>query len=52
MINGITHELRAFALRLVRFACECSDRELSQALEDLAADLAAKAAELDRRFDR
>jgi len=52
MINGITHELRAFALRSVCLAGECSDRELSQALEDLAADLAPKAAELNRRFDR
>ncbi len=50
MINGITDELRAFPLR-VRFACEGLDRELSHVLEELAVDLAAKAAELDRWFN-
>jgi hypothetical protein len=52
MINGIANELRAFAQRLARLACECSDQELSHALEELAIDLAAKAAELNRRFER
>ena len=35
-----------------RLACECSDQKLSHALEELAVDLAAKAAELNRWFER
>jgi len=51
MINGIIDELGALAQRLARLVCECSDRELSHALEELAVDLAAEAVELNRRFD-
>jgi hypothetical protein len=52
MIDGIADELRAFAQRLARTACGCSDRKLSHALEELAIDLAARAAELDRLLER
>jgi hypothetical protein len=51
MIKGITDQLRAISQRATRLAGECSDQELSDALEELAVDLAMKAAELDRRFD-
>jgi len=36
---------------LARLVCECSEWELSHAWEELAVDLAAKAMELNRRFD-
>jgi len=52
MVKNITDELRALAQRCTRLACECSDRELAHAMEELAIDLALRAAELDRRFDR
>jgi hypothetical protein len=52
MIDGIANELRAFAQRLARLACEWSDQDLSHALAELAVDLAAKAEELNRRFER
>jgi hypothetical protein len=52
MIKNITDELRALAERSTRLACECSNTELSHALEELAVELMARAAELERRFDR
>jgi hypothetical protein len=52
MIKNITDELRVLAQRSARLACECSNLELSRALEELAIDLMAKASELERRFDR
>jgi hypothetical protein len=52
MIDGIANELRAFAQRPAGFACEWSDQDLSYALAELAVDLAAKAEELNRRFER
>jgi hypothetical protein len=52
MIKGIADELRSLAERCTRSACECTDCEMSHALEELAVDLMAKAAELERRFDR
>jgi hypothetical protein len=52
MVKGITDELRTLAQRATRMAGDCSDPELAHALEELAVDLALRAAELDRRFDR
>jgi hypothetical protein len=52
MVKSITDELRALAQRCTRLAYDCSNRELAHALEELAVDLALRAAELDRRFDR
>ena len=51
MVKSITDELRALAQRCTRLAYECSDRELAHTLEELAVDLALKAADYDRRFD-
>lgn len=52
MVKSITDELRAIAQRCTRAASDCSDHALAHALEELAVDLALRAAELDRRFDR
>ncbi len=52
MIKRIAEELRTVALHCTAIARDCQDRALSQVLEELAADLAAKAFELERRFER
>lgn len=52
MVKAITAELRTLAQRCTRAASDCSEPELAHALEELAVDLALRAAELDRRFDR
>lgn len=52
MVENITDELRALAQRCTRLARDCSDPELAHALEELAVDLAQRAADLDRRFNR
>jgi hypothetical protein len=52
MIKSITDELRAIAQRCACLARECSNDALSRALEELAADLATKALELECKFDR
>jgi hypothetical protein len=52
VVKSISDELRALAQRCSRLAGDCSDQELAHALEELAVDLALRAAELDRRFDR
>ena len=52
MVKNITDELRALAQRCTRAANNSSDRKLAHALEELAVDLAQRAADLDRRFDR
>lgn len=52
MVKNITDELRTLAQRATRLAGYCSDLELAHALEELAIDLALRAADLDHRFDR
>jgi hypothetical protein len=52
MVKSITDELRTLAQRATRLAADCSDQDLAHALEELAVDLALRAGELDRRFDR
>lgn len=52
MVKNITDEMRALAQRCTRAASTCSDCELAHALEELALDLALRAGDLDRRFDR
>jgi hypothetical protein len=52
MVKTITEELRSISQRCMRLARESSDHMLSRALEELAVDLALKAEDLDRRFDR
>jgi hypothetical protein len=51
LIKSITDQLRALSQRVTRLSCECSDHQLSRALEELAIDLVMRAAELDHRFD-
>ena len=51
MVRDITDHLRTLSQRCARAARECSDGDLSRALEELAIDLAMKAADLDQRFD-
>jgi hypothetical protein len=50
-VKSITDEMRALAQRVTRLAGDCSDRDLAEALDELAVELALRAAELDRRFD-
>jgi len=52
MVKSIIDELRAVAQRCVRLARECSNDDLSHALEELGMDLLAKASEFEGRFDR
>ncbi len=52
MIKRIAEELRTVALHCTAFARDCQDGAISEVLEELAADLTAKAFELERRFDR
>ncbi len=52
MIKSIADELRSLAERCTRSAGDCIDHEMSQALEELAVDLMAKASEIERRFDQ
>jgi hypothetical protein len=52
MVKSIIDELRAVAQRCSRLARECSNAELSHALEELGMDLLAKASEFEGRFDR
>jgi hypothetical protein len=52
MVKGIIEELRTVAQRCVRHARECSNEELSHALEELGHDLLAKASEFEGKFDR
>jgi hypothetical protein len=52
MVKSITNELRAVAQQATRVAAECSDLNLSNALEGLAVNLMAWAADLERRFDQ
>jgi|HubBroStandDraft_6_1064221.scaffolds.fasta_scaffold256861_2 hypothetical protein len=52
MVKSIIDELRAVAQRCVRLARECSNNDLSHALEELGVDLLAKASEIEGKFDR
>jgi hypothetical protein len=50
MIEDITAEIRLLSRRCSALARECSDRQLSNALEVLAFDFALTASEFVRRF--
>jgi len=52
MVKGIIDELRALAQRCIRLARDCSNDELSHALEEVGHDLQAKASDFESRFDR
>jgi hypothetical protein len=52
MVKSIIDELRGVAQRCTRLARDCSNDELSHALEELGMDLLAKASEFEGRFDR
>ena len=52
MVKSIVEDLRSVAQKCTRLARDSSRADLSHALEELGVELMAKAAELERNFDK